>query len=77
MFGRVDGLPPTLIQVGSDEALFDDASRFADRLRAAGSPVTFQEWVGMIHVWPLFAAGSEEGRWAHAQAGAFLQRILG
>jgi acetyl esterase/lipase len=76
LFGDVAGFPPTLIQVGSDEALFDDSARFAARLRDAGTTVVFQEWIGMIHVWPLFAAIIEEGRWAHAQAGAFLCRTV-
>lgn len=72
LFGPVAGFPPTLIQVGSDEALFDDADRFAQRLPDA----VFQQWVGMIHVWPLFADTIEEGRWAIAQAGSFLARKL-
>lgn len=71
LFGAVDGFPPTLIQVGSDEVLFDDARRFADRLPDG----VFQEWVGMIHVWPLFAA-IDEGQWAIAQGGAFLDRQM-
>jgi acetyl esterase/lipase len=72
LFGPVDGFPPSLVQVGSDEALFDDADGFARRLHE----VVFQQWVGMIHVWPLFADMIEEGRWAIAQAGAFLRRRM-
>lgn len=70
LFGAINGFPPTLIQVGSDEVLFDDAKRFADRLL----DVVFQEWVGMIHVWPLFAI--DEGDWAIVQIGSFVQRQL-
>ena len=33
LFGDPAGLPPTLIFVGSDEALRDDAVRMAERLR--------------------------------------------
>jgi len=72
LFGAVEGFPPTLIQVGSDELLFSDAERFADRLRAAGHAPVFQEWAGMIHVWPMFAHVLDEGVWAIAQGGAFL-----
>jgi acetyl esterase/lipase len=72
LFGSVQGFPQTLIQVGSDEVLFDDARRFADKLDLC----VFQEWVGMIHVWPLFAGMIEEGQWAIAQGGAFLQREM-
>lgn len=72
LFGSVTGFPPAIIQVGSDEALFDDADRFARLL----PDVVFQQWEGMIHVWPLFADSIEEGRWAIAQAGSFLRRQL-
>ncbi|MFO6448356.1 alpha/beta hydrolase [Erythrobacter sp. NE805] len=72
LFGRAAGLPPTLIQVGSDEVLFDDAARLRDRIVAAGGRAVFQEWAGMIHVWPLFAHVVDEGQWAIAQGAAFL-----
>ncbi|MGL4542152.1 MAG: alpha/beta hydrolase, partial [Polymorphobacter sp.] len=72
LFGPMENFPPCLVQVGSDEALFDDASRFAGQWPDA----VFQQWEGMIHVWPLFADTIEEGRWAIAQAGSFLQRRL-
>jgi acetyl esterase/lipase len=76
LFGSVEKFPPTLVQVGSEEVLFDDAHRFARKLEAAQVPVTFQEWVGMIHVWPVFAAVIEEGGWAQAQGGAFVATHL-
>jgi len=72
LFGPVKDLPPTLIQVGSDEVLFDDARRLANRLTDA----TFQEWVGMVHVWPLFAEMIDEGAWAIAQGGTFVAKQL-
>jgi acetyl esterase/lipase len=72
LFGSVEGLPQTLIQVGSDEVLFDDARRLADKLELC----VFQEWVGMIHVWPLFAGIIEEGQWAIAQGGSFLRQQM-
>jgi acetyl esterase/lipase len=72
LWGSMAGLPPALIQVGSDEALFDDARRLADRI----ADCVFQEWVGMVHVWPLFAATIDEGGWAISQGGAFLQRHM-
>jgi acetyl esterase/lipase len=48
------GLPPTLIQVGSVEAVLDDSLRFADRAKAAGVEVTLEEWPEMIHLWHGF-----------------------
>lgn len=76
LFGAAKGLPPVLIQIGADEVLFDDAWRLAQRIWAEGGNALFQEWVGMIHVWPLFAASVDEGQWAIAQAGAFLKSAL-
>jgi acetyl esterase/lipase len=70
--GPVAGLPPVLIQVGSDEVLFDDAARLRSHIEAAGGRAIFQEWAGMIHVWPLFAHAVDEGAWAIAQGAAFL-----
>jgi len=75
LFGDIDGFPPTLIQVGSEETLFSDAERFAKRLDAAHFAVTFQEWAGMPHVWPIFAGQIDEGAWAIAQMGNFLRNL--
>lgn len=74
--GRFDAFPPTLVQVGSEEVLFDDSLDLARAIRAAGGEALFQEWAGMFHVWPLFAPGLEEGRWAIAQGATFLRQIF-
>jgi monoterpene epsilon-lactone hydrolase len=42
LYGKPEGLPPTIIQVGSDEVLRDDAVRMADRMRAAGCRVELE-----------------------------------
>lgn len=73
--GPLGGLPPLLIQVGSDEVLFDDAARLRRGVENAGGSVVFQEWAGMIHVWPLFAHIVDEGGWAIAQGGIFLRQV--
>lgn len=75
LLGPLGGLPPLLIQVGSDEVLFDDAARLHRGVLDAGGSAVFQEWAGMIHVWPLFAHIVDEGGWAIAQGGAFLRRV--
>jgi acetyl esterase/lipase len=75
LFGSMTGLPPALIQVGSEEVLFDDAVRLRDTIQLAGGHPVFQEWAGMIHVWPIFAHAIDEGRWAIAQGGNFLRQI--
>jgi acetyl esterase/lipase len=70
----LSGLPPMLIQVGSDEVLLDDASRLADRARAAGVDVVYEEWPQMFHVWQLFAPMLSEGRDAIARIGTFAKQ---
>jgi acetyl esterase/lipase len=73
LFGDLSALPPTLVQVGSEEVLYDDARRLADVSRA----VVFQEWVGQGHVFPLFAPQLDEGAQAIGQGGSFLRTHLG
>lgn len=76
LFGTFHGFPETLVQVGSEEVLFDDSRLLAQRLWQAGRVCTFQEWEGMMHVWPLFAPRLAEGRQALAQGAWFLRRIF-
>ena len=47
--GRHEGLPPALIQVGEHDPLRGDGQRYADKLRSAGVPVRFTEYLGMPH----------------------------
>jgi monoterpene epsilon-lactone hydrolase len=76
LYGDASGLPPTLIHVGSDEILRDDAVRMADKLRAAGCQVEIEIWPRMPHAWHHFARVLPEGRDAIARIGAFLQQRL-
>jgi epsilon-lactone hydrolase len=70
------GLPPLLVQVGSDETLLDDAVRIARRAWAADVRTNLEIWPHMIHVWHLWAARLEDGRRAIASAGAFIRAHL-
>jgi monoterpene epsilon-lactone hydrolase len=72
LHGALSGLPSMLIQVGDCETLLDDATRLAERLRAAGVPVELDVWDRMIHVWQLFAPILSEGRDAIDKAGVFI-----
>jgi acetyl esterase/lipase len=53
LFGDFEGLPPLLIQVGTDEILLSDAARVADKAGAAGVDVTLSLWEEMFHVFHL------------------------
>lgn len=44
------GLPPTLIQVGTDEVLLGDSRRLHERLQAAGVAVSYEEYPRRWHV---------------------------
>lgn len=50
LFGDLTGLPPVLIQVGSDELLLDDALRLSQYAQKAGVAVTLEIWDGLWHV---------------------------
>jgi acetyl esterase/lipase len=73
IYGDPAGLPPTLIQAGSDEILRDDAVRMADKMRAAGCEVELELWEKMPHVWHLYARVIPEARPPLARIGEFLQ----
>lgn len=74
LYGDPAGLPPSLIQVGSDEILRDDAVRMAERMRAAGCAVELEVWPRMPHVWHAFAPVVPEARRAIARIGAFVEQ---
>jgi acetyl esterase/lipase len=76
VYGDPAGLPPALIQVGSDEILRDDAVRMAARMRAAGCEAEVEIWQQMPHVWHLYARLVPEGRRAIARIGEFLQERM-
>ena len=62
LFADPHGFPPTLVPVGSNETLLDDATRFAAAAGAADVEVTLEGWPQMIHAWPLWNAHLEPGR---------------
>jgi acetyl esterase/lipase len=76
LYGNPAGLPPTLIHVGSDEILHDDAVRMAEILRTAGCRVRIEVWQRMPHAWHLFAPVLPEARKAIAHIGDFANEIL-
>jgi acetyl esterase/lipase len=76
LYGDPRGLPPTLLQVGSDEILLDDSTRMAERLRAGGCETTLEVWPRMPHVWHAFAPLMPEATRAIARIGSFMDEIL-
>jgi epsilon-lactone hydrolase len=76
LYGDPTGLPPTLILVGSDEVLRDDAVRMADRMRAAGCHVEIEIWPHMWHVWYMCTRAMPEAKAAIARIAAFVKDKL-
>jgi acetyl esterase/lipase len=76
-FADLAGLPPLLIQVGSEETLLDDAVILAGRAGAAGVAVTLEIWPEMIHAFPMLFPRVAASRRATSSAGAFIRRHLG
>ena len=66
-------LPPLLIQAGTSEVLLDDARALAERARACGVEVTYEEWEGMFHGWQTMASILPEGVQAIAHVGDFIR----
>ncbi len=76
IFGDLSGLPPTLIQCGSDEILLDDARRLHAGLSEAGVVCDLEVWPQMPHVWQAFAIFLPEGKLALQRINAFLRGIF-
>lgn len=74
LYADLRGLPPLLIQVGTAETLLDDATRLAERARAAGVDVALEVWPDMIHVFQAFAMLLPEARDAIDRIGGFLRQ---
>ena len=73
----LQGLPPTLIQVGTDELLLTDSRRLHAALTAAGVEGTLQEFAHRWHVFQLNAGLLADANRALAAAGAFVRAHAG
>jgi len=73
IYADLSNLPPTIIQASGIEILYDDARRYAEKRRVAGSPVTLQTWDNMCHVWQAFADMVPEGHDALDEIAAFFK----
>lgn len=73
LFADLRHLPPTLIHVGSEEILLDDARRLAEKMKAAGVKVHLEIWPGMWHVFQVFAPLIPEAQQSIEKIGAFIQ----
>lgn len=70
--GDLAGLPPLLLQVGTNELLLDDSVRPAERARAADVDVILDVTAGVPHVFQAFTGTLDEADQALDRAGLFL-----
>jgi len=68
------GLPPLLVQVGTNETLLDDSTRLAERAKAAGVDLELECWDEMIHVWHAFAPALPEANQAISRIGEYFAK---
>ena len=75
VFANVAGLPPTLIQVGDDEILLSDSTRFAAMLEEEGIKVELEVFPEMWHVFQLFVGKMPESKAAIRKIGQFIRGL--
>lgn len=73
LFAGLQGLPPLLIHVGSEEILHDDALRLHDRALQAGLDSTLKVWQGQWHVFQLHAGLLEVADQSLAEIASFIK----
>ena len=71
-YAEVQDLPPTLIHVGTLEALLDDSLTLAQRMNAQGSSASVKEFAGMWHVWQTLHGRMPEADHSLDELGAFI-----
>jgi acetyl esterase/lipase len=76
VFANVAGFPPTYIQVGDDEILLSDSTRFAERMREADREIEIEIWPDMWHVFQLFIGKMPESRKAIRKIGAYVRERM-
>ncbi len=73
LFADLSGLPPTLVQVGSEEILLSDSERLAERAAAAGWDLSLNVWNGMWHDFQIMGSLLPEADAAIADIRAFVE----
>ena len=73
LFSDFTDYPRTLIQVGTDEILLDDARRVAYAIKQAGNEVVLQEFADMWHVFQIHGSYMPESRGAIRAIANFLK----
>jgi acetyl esterase/lipase len=73
LFGDFTGFPPVMIQVGTEEMLYDDSARLVHKLKNSKVTVRFEVWKKMFHVWQFFYLVLPESKEAVEEIGKFVK----
>jgi len=76
LFANLAGLPPMLIQVGSEEILLSDSQRLEQRATAAGVSVKLSRYDGMWHDFQAHAGVLRESDSAITEIGSFVKNTI-
>lgn len=76
LFVPLAGLPPMLIQVGSEETLLSDSQQLAEKARAAGVPVRLSLYEGLWHDFQAHAGLLREADRAITEIGDFVKNTI-
>lgn len=76
IFADLSGLPPMLIQAGSEEILLDDATHLAERAQQVGVQVHLHVYENMWHNFQMFNRFVQKSEQALDEIGDFIQVIL-
>lgn len=74
IFANVEGLSPTLLQMGENEVMLSDALKLGRNLAEAKVRTSIEVWPGMFHVWHLFADILPEAEQAIDNAISFIKQ---
>lgn len=74
LLGNLDGLPPVVMHVGTDEVLYAQITAFADKLRLSGVELEHVEYKKLWHVAHLQASILREAAQAVQHMGSYLGR---
>ena len=76
LFAELKGLPPLLVQVGTDEILFDESIALAEKAKAQGVTVHLDIGENLFHVWQFMARVLPEGAEALERAGTYISESI-
>jgi acetyl esterase len=74
---NLSGQPPTMIVTAGFDPLLDDGRLYAERLEAAGTPVTYREFPGQIHAFISLTRVIPQGNECLREVANWLRARLG